>query len=162
MATNNMRIVGYLPPAYHQKLREYMEQESLTESAALVKIVKQFFDDSTGTKAPEVVEEKDDALAEFKADIAELKQRLMVLEQAVVSGKQRPFARSKTSQKQRPQTILPPQSCADLARRLGVSPDTIEEAYQKGSAYFQDWCKRRDPSQRAWQKRGELFYPLSE
>jgi hypothetical protein len=55
---------------YHQKLREYMEQESLTESAALVKIVKQFFDGSTGTKAPEVVKEKDDALAEFKADIA--------------------------------------------------------------------------------------------
>jgi hypothetical protein len=161
MATNNMRIVGYLPPTYHQKLREYMEQESLTESAALVKIVKQFFDGSTGTKAPSVAKEKDDALAEFKADIAELKQRLMVLEQAVASGKQRPF-RSKTSQKQRAQTLLPPQSCADLARRLGVSPDSLEEAYQKGSAYFQDWCKRRDPSQRAWQKRGELFYPLSD
>lgn len=70
MATNNMRIVGYLPPAYHQKLREYMEQESLTESAALVKIVKQFFDGTTETEAPEAAKEKDDALAEFKADIA--------------------------------------------------------------------------------------------
>jgi hypothetical protein len=162
MATNNMRIVGYLPPDYHQKLREYMEQESLTESAALVKIVKQFFDGSTGTKAPSAAKEKDDVIAELRADIAELQRRLMLLEQAVVSGKQRSFARSKTPQKQRPQTILPPQSCADLARRLGVSPDTIEEAYQKGEAYFQDWCKRRDPSQRAWQKRGELFYPLSD
>jgi len=161
MATNNMRIVGYLPPAYHQKLREYMEQESLTESAALVKIVKQFFDGSTRTKAPSAAKEKDDALAELRADIAELKQRLMILEQAVVE-KQRPFARSKTPQKQRPQTILPPQSGADLARRLGVSPDSLEETYQKGSAYFQDWCKRRDPSQKAWQKRGELFYPLSD
>jgi hypothetical protein len=120
MATKNTRIVGYLPPPYHEKLREYMEQESLTESAALVKIVKHFFD-GTGTKASSAAKEKDDALAEFKADIAELKQRLMVLEQLVV-GKQRPF-RSKTSQKQRPQTILPPQSGADLARRLGVSPD---------------------------------------
>lgn len=137
-----------------------MKEQSLTESATLVKIVKQFFDGTTGTKAPEVAKEKDDAIAELRADIAELQRRLMVLEQAVV-GKQRPF-RSKTSQKQRPQTILPPQSGADLARRLGVSPDTIEEAYQKGEAYFQDWCKRRDPSKRPWQKRGELFYPLSD
>jgi hypothetical protein len=161
MATKNTRIVGYLPPPYHEKLREYMKEQSLTESAAIVKIVKQFFDGSTGTKAPEAAKEKDDALAEFKADIAELKQRLMLLEQAVVSGKQRPFG-SKTPQRQRPQTLLPPQSCADLARRLGVSPDSLEETYQKGEAYFQDWCKRRDPSQRAWQKRGELFYPLSD
>ncbi len=161
MATKNTRIVGYLPPPYHEKLREYMKEQSLTESAALVKIVKQFFDDSTGTKASSAAKEKDDALAEFKADIAELKQRLMVLEQAVVSGKQRPFG-SKTPQKQRPQTLLPPQSCADLARRLGVSPDTLEEAYQKGKAYFQDWCKRRDPSKKAWQKRDDFFHPLSD
>ena len=162
MATKNTRIVGYLPPPYHEKLREYVEQESLTESAALVKIVKQFFDGSIGTKVPEVVKEKDTAIAVLRADIAELQRRLMVLEQAVVSGKQRSFARSKTPQKQRPQTLLPPQSCADLARRLGVSPESLEETYQKGEAYFQDWCKRRDPSQRAWQKRGELFYPLSD
>jgi hypothetical protein len=160
MATKNTRIVGYLPPPYHEKLREYVEQESLTESAALVKIVKHFFDGSTGTKVSEAAKEKDDATPELRADIAELKRRLMLLEQAVV-GKQRPFG-SKTPQRQRPQTLLPPQSCADLARRLGVSPDTIEETYQKGEAYFQDWCKRRDPSQRAWQKRGELFYPLSD
>jgi hypothetical protein len=111
MATKNTRIVGYLPPPYHEKLREYMEQESLTESAALVKIVKQFLDSSTGTKLSEAAKEKDSALAELKADIAELKRRLMLLEQAVV-GKQRPFG-SKTPQRQRPQTLLPPQSCAD-------------------------------------------------
>ena len=70
MATKNTRIVGYLPPPYHEKLREYMEQESLTESAALVKIVKQFLSGSTGTKLSEAAKEKDDALAEFKADIA--------------------------------------------------------------------------------------------
>jgi Mg2+ and Co2+ transporter CorA len=160
MATKNMRIVGYLPPPLHQKLREYMKEQSLTESAALVKIVKQFFDGSTGTKVPEAAREKDTALADLRADIAELKQRLMVLEQAVV-GKQRPF-RSKTSQKQRPQTILPPQSGADLARRLGVSPDTIEEAYQKGEAYFKDWSRRMDPTKRSWHKRGELFHPESD
>lgn len=161
MATKNIRIVGYLPPPEHEKLREYIKEQSITESAALVKIVKHFLD-GTGTKASEAAKEKDSALTELRADIAELRQRLMVLEQAVVSGKQRPFARSKTSQKQGALPILPPQSCADLARRLGVSPDTIEEAYQKGEAYFRDWSKRRDPSQRAWQKREGFFHPLSD
>jgi hypothetical protein len=162
MATNNIRIVGYLPPSYHQKLREYMKEQSLTESAALVLIVKQFFDPATETKVPETAKEKDDAIAELKTDIAELKRHLMVLEQAVVSGKQRPKARSKTSQEQRPQVMLPPQSCTDLARRLGVSPDTIEEAYQKGEAYFKDWSRRMDPTKRSWHKRGELFHPESD
>ena len=161
MATKNIRIVGYLPPPEHQKLREYMKEQSLTESAVLVKIVKQFFDGSSGTKVPEAAKEKDDAIAELRADIAFLKQRLMVLEQGVVSGKQRPKAHSKTSQIQRPQTMLPPQSCTDLARRLGVSPDTIEEEFQKGEAYFKDWSRRMDPTKRSWHKRGELFHPES-
>ena len=42
MATNNIRAVGYLPPLYHQKLREYMQSQSLTESAAIVAIVRQW------------------------------------------------------------------------------------------------------------------------
>ena len=31
MATNNIRVVGYLPPPYHEKLREYMQSQSLIE-----------------------------------------------------------------------------------------------------------------------------------
>lgn len=139
-----------------------MKEQSLTESAALVKIVKQFLDGSTGTKLSEAAKEKDDAIAELRTDIAELQRRLIILEQAVVSGKQRPFASSKTSQKQRPLPTLPPLSCADLARRLGVSPGTIEEAYQKGEAYFKDWSRRMDPNKRSWLHRGEFFHPLSD
>lgn len=162
MATKNVRVVGYLPPPDHEKLRQYIENESLTESAAIVKIVKQFFDGRMRTKAPDVAKEKSEAIADMKADIVELRRRLAVLEQAVVSGKQRPFASSRTSQRQRPQMTLPPQSCADLARRLGVSTGTIEEAYDKGETYFQNWTKRMDPTKRSWHKRGELFYPESE
>lgn len=62
MATKNIRIVGYLPPPYYERLRQYMKEQSLTESAALVKIVKHFFD-GTGTKASSAAKEKDDALA---------------------------------------------------------------------------------------------------
>jgi len=43
-----------------------------------------------------------DIIADIKADIVELRRRLAVLEQAVVSGLTRPFASSRTSQKQRP------------------------------------------------------------
>jgi len=45
----------------------------------LVKIVKQFFDGSSETKVPEAAKRKDDAIADLRADIAFLKQRLMVL-----------------------------------------------------------------------------------
>lgn len=70
MATKNVRVVGYLPPPAHQQLRQYMEAESLSESAAIVKIVKQFFDGRMRTKAPDVAKEKSEALAELKADIS--------------------------------------------------------------------------------------------
>ncbi len=95
MATQNVRVVGYLPSAYHLKLQQYTESESLTESAAIVKIIKQFFD------APEVVEatpEKGDEIAELKANVAQLMQRLTILEQAIISGQRVNSAKSRTSQ----------------------------------------------------------------
>ena len=53
MATKNVRVVGYLPPPAHQQLRQYMEEEFLSESAAIIKIVKHFFDGSVESKAPD-------------------------------------------------------------------------------------------------------------
>lgn len=164
MATKNVRVVGYLPPPAHKQLRQYMEEQSLTESAAIIKIVKHFFDGNVETKTPDAAKEKNQAISGLKADVAELKRRLAVLEQAVVSGQQRPFANSRTShsQRQRPQMTLPPQSCADLARRLGVSTGTLEQADEKGEAYFKDWSKRMDPTKKSWLRRGELFHPESD
>ncbi len=161
MATNNIRVVGYLPPSYHEKLREYMEAESLTESAALVKIIKQFFD------SPQVAlatSEKGDEITELKAAIAQLQQRLTILEQAIASGRRLNSAQSRTSYQRRPQPqpILPPQTSLELARRLGVNVGTVEEAAQKGEDYFKDWSRRIDPTKKSWQQRGELFHPLSE
>ena len=137
-----------------------MEAESLTESSALAKIVKQFFD---GTPAPQVTEKaKDDEIAELKADVAQLQQRLTILEQAVTSGQQfSKTRRARTEILAKPQLSLPPQTIANLARRLGVSTSTTEEAYQKGEAYFRDWSRRMDPTKRSWRKRGELFHPES-
>lgn len=164
MTTKNVRVVSYLPPPEHEKLREYMREESLTESAAIIKIVKQFFDGSVETKTPDAAKEKDQAITDLRADVVELKRRLAVLEQAVVLGQQKPFANSRTSQsqRQRPLPTLPPQSSNDLARRLGVSTGTLEQADEKGEAYFKDWSRRMDPTKRSWLRRGELFYPESD
>jgi len=159
MATQNVRVVGYLPPDYHQKLRQYMEAEFVTESAAIVKIIKQFFD------SPEVVEatpEKGDEIAELKANVAQLMQRLTILEQAVISGQRVNSTKSRTSYQYGAPPVLPPQTSAGLARRMGVSASTVDEAYQQGEDYFKNWSRRMDPTKRSWQKRGELFHPLSE
>ena len=160
MATNNIRVVGYLPPSYREKLREYMKAESLTESAALVKIIKQFFDGTAVALVAEPI--LCDEIAELKMDVAQLQQRLTILEQAVTSGRQfSKTQRARTEILAKPQPSLPPQTIANLARRLGVSTSTTEEAYQKGEAYFRDWSRRMDPTKKSWHKRGDLFHPES-
>ena len=161
MTTNNIRVVGYLPPLYHEKLREYMETQSMTESAALVKIVKQFFDGTTEISVANASKEKDDAIAELRDDFAQLQRRLAVVEQAVVSRQQLKSAFPRKSY-HAPPPKLPPQTLSELARRLGVGTGTVEEAHEKGEAYFRDWSSRLDPAKRSWHKIGELFHPLSE
>ena len=160
MATNNIRVVGYLPPDYHEKLREYMQSQALTESAAIVTIVKQFFDSFSGGERI-ALNELDEATAPLKAEIATLSRRLAVLESAFVSTKQFKPARRAPYQVG-PPPVLPPQTITQLARRLGVSAATVEEAAQKGSDEFKDWSRRRDPAKRSWERRGELFHPNSD
>ena len=80
MVTKNFRVVGYLPPNYHQKLRNYMAEQSLTESAALVKIIKQFFEAAPAISAEAVASETREALARFQAEIADLQGRVAALE----------------------------------------------------------------------------------
>lgn len=161
MATNNIRVVGYLPPDYHEKLREYMQSQALTESAAIVTIVKQFFDSfSEGERI--ALNELDEVTAPLKAEIASLERRLAVLESAFVSRKQSKPARRAPYYQGSPPPVLPPQTITQLARRLGVSAATLESAAQKDEAEFRDWSRRRDPAKRSWEQRGELFYPNSD
>ena len=160
MATNNIRVVGYLPPPYHEKLREYMQSQSLTESAAIVAIVRQFFDGENGSEGV-ASQELDEATAPLKAQIALIERRLAVLESAFVSSQRSKSARRAPYQ-YGPPPVLPPQDITQLARRLGVSAATLEEAAQKSSDEFRDWSRRRDPAQRSWCKKGELFHPNSD
>lgn len=158
MATKNIRIVGYLPPDYHQKLRDYMVEQSLTESAALAKIIRQFFEAVPALSAEAVASETRETFAQLRSEIADLHGRVAALETA---GIQRQF--NKTSPKnfgaeQSPITLRPLKA-ADLAKRLGVSAETIENAAAKGSSSFVEWSKRRDPGSRAWHKKGNFYHP---
>jgi hypothetical protein len=157
MTTKNIRTVGYLPPALHQQLREYMAAHSLTESAALVQIVKQFFNAQPDSASADLsVRDRD--LDPLKTEIAGLKQRLEAIE-ATISSPRRSSVRHSNSQYSTPPT-LPPQTLPELARRLGVGTETLAEAAGKGEAYFRDWSQHRDPAKRAWVERDGRFHPL--
>ena len=160
MATKNIRVVGYLPPSIHHQLRQYMEEQSITESTAIVKILKRFFEGTTVDQAAQTIQAQE--IAELRVSIQQLQQRLTILEQTVASEPSFRVTNDRTSIHRRPQAVLSPLPCTQLAKRLGVSTNTIEEAFQQGEAYFRDWTRRVDPTKKSWHKRGELFYPESE
>ena len=158
MATKNLRVVAYLPQQYHQHLRNYMHEQALTESSAIVKIIKQFFEGQTHSPSNPPDNE---AIESLRVQMLSLEQRFNVLEATVEAGLTRKRnATSKTFNQAPPQ--LPPQKRDSLARRLGVNPASIEEALEKGADYFRDWSKRRDPASRSWSLKGDLFYPMSD
>lgn len=161
MATKNFRIVGYLPPNYHQKLRDYMAEQSLTESAALVKIIKQFFEAAPAISAVAVASETREALARFQAEIADLQGRVAALE---AGGGKRQFNKSSPPHFSagQPAMKLRPLKAVDLAKRLGVSAEAVESAASQGSTSFLEWSKRRDPASRAWLHQGNLFHPQQD
>ncbi|HEY9707008.1 MAG TPA: hypothetical protein V6D48_02260 [Oculatellaceae cyanobacterium] len=43
MATKNPRVVGYIQPATHERLKQYMEEQGLSESKALDVILGEYF-----------------------------------------------------------------------------------------------------------------------
>lgn len=126
-----------------------MKEQQLTESAAIVKILQQFFEGNNINPVPDISHELDT----LQTTITQLQQRLAVLEMAVVA--RQPLALPPPSPKQ-----LPPQTANSLARRLGVNLRTLAAATNKGEIFFKKWCQKRDPSQTGWRKHGELYYPI--
>lgn len=134
-----------------------MQEHSLTESAALVQIIKQFFEGAQGSQ------DSLTAIATLQTEVVQLQRRLAVIEEAIAKGKHRTGTPSKTA------SVAPPKSGhihaltpIELAKRLGVSPDTILAEAFKGDAHFKAWTKRRDPASKMWQREGDFFHPLSE
>ncbi len=156
MATEKIRIVGYLPEPYHQQLRKYMQEHSLTESAALVQIIKHFFEGSQGTV------DFQSTITTLQTELSQVQRRLGVIEEAIANGKYRQTQGVKASASTAVKSPVHALSNTDLAKRLGVSPDMILAEAFKGDAHFRAWSKRRDPSAKPWSRQGDLFHPLSD
>ena len=99
MALKKIRIVGYLPPQYYQKLREHIEVHDLSESGALVDIIKQFFDAPVSSNS-DLKASFDRELAslrtEMKEEMERMRQRLGVLE-AELETRSRSYPPSRNS-----------------------------------------------------------------
>ncbi|AFY85497.1 hypothetical protein [Oscillatoria acuminata] len=147
MGTQNKRVVGYLPPEYHRRLRQYMDEQNLGESAALVQIVREFFDGRQ--QNPEI-----DSL---RAQLAELQQRVAVVEAVLSSGSRR--GQNSTPVMREP---IKPKALTtkELAERLKVTPQEVEEAVLQDVEEFKKWSRSRDPALIRWEKRGELFHQV--
>lgn len=139
-----------------------MKQQKLSESAAIVEIIKQFFDGTPepNTELKAYVEATiQEQLTETQTEIAQLKAQMEMMQQLLseaMSGKTP--RKSKTQPVGKPQ--LQPLTIDNLARRLGVSVGTVERELAKGNEHFRSWSREKDISSVSWEKRGTLYHPL--
>jgi hypothetical protein len=80
MATKNPRVVGYIQPDTHAKLKQYMEQNNVSESKALDLILGEYFGVDvprvTLGSTPDIDSRIDEKLAPVLAELEELKAEL--------------------------------------------------------------------------------------
>ncbi len=149
MTPPTKRIVGYLPVEYHNRLRQYMEEQGLGESAALVQILREFFDGS----------QQNPELDTLKSELVQLQQRVAVVEAVLRAGGRGGSGRSSMpvmSEPIKPKAL----TTAELAERLKVKPEEVDEAVLQGVEEFKKWSRSRDPALIRWEKRGELFHQV--
>ncbi|MCT7968987.1 hypothetical protein NG799_21990 [Laspinema sp. D1] len=147
MATQTKRIVGYLPSDYHRRLRQYMDETGLGESAALVQILREFFDGTA--KNPEI--------ESLRSQLAELQQRMAVVEAVLSSGGRR--GQNSTPVMREP--IKPKAlTTVELGERLKVTAEEVEEAVSQDIDEFKKWSRSHDPALLRWEKRGDLFHQV--
>lgn len=80
MATKNPRVVGYIQPATHEKLKQFMEQNNVSESKALDLILGEYF----GVDVPRVASSStldvdsriNEAIAPIQRQLEELRTQL--------------------------------------------------------------------------------------
>ena len=137
-----------------------MKQQKLSESAAIVEMIKQFFE---GTPEPDtelkawVEAIVTDQLRETQTEIVQLKAQMELMQQLLKEN-----LTTKTSRKSRSpstQFKVQPLSPEQLAKKLGVTVETLEAEYAKGVAHFRIWTSNKG-SVLLWQKQGDLYYPL--
>ena len=172
MVTKNIRAVTYVPPDYHKKLRQYMKRHNLTESAALVQMIKQFFDGEQPPFNPELKTEVEEILQEqlklFKEDIDLLKDQMSLMQQLLdkktsVETTRRSSISVNNVNNNHPRSLLrlTPKTEEELTRRLGVNTGNVAKEFSKGAEHFSHWSQQKDPSGIGWHRRGDgLYYPV--
>jgi hypothetical protein len=161
MTTKNIRAVTYLPPKYHKQLRQYSKQQKLSESAAIVEIIKQFFDEPAepDSELKAWIEATiTEQLTETQTEVAQLKAQMEMMQQLLGETMTGKTPRKSKSQPGKPQ--LQPLTVENLAKRLGVNIGTVEQEAAKGNDHFHSWSRSKDMSRVAWEKRGTLYHPL--
>lgn len=80
MATKNPRVVGYIQPDTHAKLKEYMERNNVSESKALDLILGEYFDVDvprvTLGSTPDIDSKINEAIIPIQNELAELRAEL--------------------------------------------------------------------------------------
>ncbi|MGB3191122.1 MAG: hypothetical protein WBB43_17075 [Limnoraphis sp.] len=138
-----------------------MKQQNLSESAAIVEIVKQFFEQPAEPELKVIIEEiVTEKLADTQDEVATLKTQMAQMQQHLAIAMS-----GKTPQKSRTQSFtkpkLQPLKAEDLARRLGVNTETVEQEAAKGEEHFRAWSQSKDIGRVTWEKRGNLYHPLN-
>lgn len=72
MGTKNPRVVGYVSPENHAKLKEFMTYRDLTESKAINVVLSEFFGTATSTLSGIPGRTLDDVLERIAALEAEM------------------------------------------------------------------------------------------
>jgi len=169
MVTKNIRAVTYVPPDYHKKLRQYMKRHNLTESAALVQMIKQFFDgeqpqlnSELRTEVEQIVQ---DQVKLLKEDIDLLKSQIALMQQLLdkTSSAETTRRSSNSANSNHPRSLLrlTPKTEEELTRRLGVNTGSVSKEFAKGAEHFSHWSQQKDPSGIGWHRRGDgLYYPV--
>ncbi|HAN75128.1 MAG TPA: hypothetical protein DCQ51_00880 [Planktothrix sp. UBA8407] len=169
MVTKNIRAVTYVPPDYHKKLRQYMKRHNLTESAALVQMIKQFFDGEQPQFNSELKTEVEEILQEqlklFKEDIDLLKDQMSLMQQLLDKKTSVETTRRSSSSvnNNHPRSLLrlTPKTEEELTCRLGVNRGNVVKEFDKGAEHFSHWSQQKDPSGIGWHRRGDgLYYPV--
>ena len=92
-----------------------------------------------------------------RSQLAELQQRVAVVEAVLSSGGRR--GGNSTPVMREP---IKPKALTnvELAERLQVSAEEVDEAIGQGIDEFKKWSRSHDPALLRWEKRGELFYQV--
>ena len=147
MATKNPRVVGYIQPETHVKLKQFMEEYNVSESKALDLILGEYFGVEvprvTLGSTPDIDSRINEAIAPIQNELAELR--------LLVTASHQHKASEKLSLTQ-----------TQLAERLRCDASTVFRNRQKQT--FSKWSFQRDPEGISWRFLPDeiVFVPVEE